>query len=259
MPMRINRFYTAQTINLNSDQQDAVELTLDSDVSGHIYRVLRMQAGEQLVLFNGDGYDYFGIITESAKRVKVQVSHRELNTTESPFKVHLIQALARGERMDYVLQKAVELGVTSISLLQSTRVQFKFDGKRLNKKMQHWQKVIQSACEQSGRAFVPKLHKPVTLDALINDTPEFRSSPAFVADPQAESSLNQCLTQLSPEHSQTCQIIVGPEGGLTPEELLGLSQQAHVQRVTLGPRILRTEPAALVMLSQIQGQLGDLS
>ena len=255
--MRINRFYTDAELPLET----IVELP--SDVSGHIHRVLRMKEGEQIQLFNGDGFNYLAILTQVGKRVEAQVTHREANDSESPFKVHLVQAIARGERMDYVIQKAVELGVASITPMYSERVQFKLDAKRQAKKQAHWQKVIASACEQSGRSVLPILYEPLSFNAYLASVQSDDPMPTYLADPEAGMSLPRKLTHLIDEegnlHSSQCRVLVGPEGGFTPEEILELVDHPEVQNVTLGPRILRTETAGLTMLSILQAALGDLT
>ncbi|RLA00195.1 MAG: 16S rRNA (uracil(1498)-N(3))-methyltransferase, partial [Gammaproteobacteria bacterium] len=145
------RFYHPDQLTVSTTMQ------LNKEVSGHIHRVLRLEVGQLIQLFNGDGQNYQSKITAVGKIVAVDILDASIPKNESKLKIHLGQAISRNERMDFTLQKSVELGVDEITPLICERVQFRLDAKRMDRKLSHWQKVIESACEQSGRAFVPRL------------------------------------------------------------------------------------------------------
>ncbi|WP_406666101.1 16S rRNA (uracil(1498)-N(3))-methyltransferase [Gallaecimonas sp. GXIMD1310] len=241
--MRQPRIYDPQPLACDS------LVTLGSDGANHVGRVLRMQPGEIIRLFNGDGNDYPATLQEvSKKQVVAEISGVNVLHNESPLALTLGQVISRGDRMDFVIQKSVELGVKQIVPLFSERCGVKLSGERLEKKVSQWQKIAISACEQSGRAWVPE----ITPVQQLAD---------WVKAPFAGHSLT-----LSPYATQTiatlpastqARLLIGPEGGFTDEEV-ALASQAGFTDVLLGPRVLRTETAALAAITALQLQLGDL-
>lgn len=226
-------------------------IELEADAANHVGRVLRMNTGQQLELFNGDGSNYAATIIESSKRsVTVQIDHIEANASESAVHIHLAQGISRGDRMDFVLQKSVELGVTEITPLFTERCGVKLNGERLLKKQQQWQKIVIAACEQSGRSKVPTVHTPVSFNQWLTQLPE---GLRLTLDPYAEKPLRDLA-----EHPEKLTLFIGPEGGLSDQEVTSASEHGFLP-VRLGPRILRTETAALTALSIIQYQFGDLA
>jgi 16S rRNA (uracil1498-N3)-methyltransferase len=212
---------------------------------------LRLKAGESLLLFNGDGGEYRAVFKEvDDKRARVLVQDVIQPERESPLQVDLGQGVSRGARMDMVLQKSVELGVDSITPLWTKRAQVQLRGARLEKRLSHWQGVIRSACEQSGRVYLPKLNAATDLQNWYCD--EASPSLRLVLDPTATLQ----LSDLRPE--KVIRILVGPEGGLQSEEI-SAAEDNGFKRVRLGPRILRTETAALASLAAVQTLWGDLS
>lgn len=245
--MRIPRIYQS------ADQpwQLEAELALDDEAANHVGRVLRMCAGQPLELFNGDGNNYAATIVEASKRnVIARLTDVSPNSTEAPVAVHLAQGISRGDRMDFVLQKSVELGVTEITPLFTERCGVKLSGERLQKKQQQWQKIVIAACEQSGRSVVPPVHTPVTLAQWLAAASE---GLRLTLDPYANKPLRELATT-----PQQVTLFIGPEGGLTDAEVRAASAQNFLP-VRLGPRVLRTETAALTALSVIQYQFGDLA
>jgi len=240
--MRLNRFYQAAEMMVGST------LTLNKDVSGHVSRVLRLTVDEQIQLFNGDGNNYQAKLLSVGKAVSVEILDKSPANNESNLQIHLGQAISRGERMDFTLQKAVELGVHEITPLLSERVQFRLDAKRIQRKMQHWQKVIESACEQSGRATVPLLHVVTPLEQWLKAS----QSPGLLLVPEAKTTLMEI------EQQPSLQLMVGPEGGFSAEEEKLAITTADFTATRLGPRILRTETAALSAISVLQARFGDL-
>lgn len=245
--MRIPRIYHPAEQPLTI----ATQYTLSDDAANHVGRVLRMQVGDALQLFTGDGHLYSAVITTVTKKsVTVEVTDQQLVANEPPVAVHLGQAISRGDRMDFVLQKSVELGVSSITPLFTERCGVKLSGERLEKKVQQWQKIVIAACEQSGRTRVPKVHHPVTLAAWFADLePALR----LTLDPYAQRPLREMELV-----DQKVQLVIGPEGGFTEDEV-ALTAAHDFIPVKLGPRVLRTETAALAALSVLQYQFGDLA
>jgi 16S rRNA (uracil1498-N3)-methyltransferase len=242
--MRVPRFYTEQPLAVD----ETVEL--EATASHHLLRVLRSRPGETLLLFNGDGKEYQAIFMDAHDgRARLRIESRNLPDRESNLRIHLGQGISRGERMDFVLQKSVELGVASITPLWTRRSQVHLSGRRLQKRLCHWQGVIHSACEQTGRVYLPKLHDAVKLDGWLGDKTD--GSLKLVLDPTA--SLH--LRDLDP--ATNIRILIGPEGGLDDEEI-GTSAAAGFRRIQLGPRTLRTETAALASLAALQALWGDL-
>lgn len=226
-------------------------LQLHDDAANHVGRVLRMQVGQRLLLFTGDGNNYAASIVQADKRhVQVKIEQVETNSSEAPVAIHLGQGISRGERMDFVLQKSVELGVSAITPLFTERCGVKLNGDRLDKKQQQWQKIVIAACEQSGRSVVPVVHQPQSLSVWLAELPE---ALRLTLDPHATTPLKQRVVA-----AERIQLLIGPEGGLTDAEVNQASNHGFAA-VRLGPRVLRTETAALAALTVIQYQFGDLA
>lgn len=244
--MRISRIYQAGELAVET------EISLSDAAAHYVSRVLRLTDGQPLILFNGDGWDYAAEVSSLSKRRVTAVLHARLPAVaESPADIHLLQAVSRGERMDYSLQKATELGVAEIQPLLTERVEVKLDQKRLQNRMQHWQGIIISACEQSGRAVLPKLHPPISLQDYLNQN---QSIPSLVLALAADQSLGECLQQL---RTGPVAILIGPEGGFSEAEIKACTV-AGIKSVALGQRILRTETAGPAAIAICQYVLGDL-
>jgi 16S rRNA (uracil1498-N3)-methyltransferase len=242
--MRIPRIFHPNAIVLNHEFQ------LHDDAANHVGRVLRMPKGAELILFNGDGFNYpVKISSSDKKRVSVIASAQQINPVESPLKIHLGQGISRGDRMDFAIQKAVELGVSEITPLFTERCGVKLDGERLAKRNEQWQKIAISACEQSGRSVVPVVHPAIALPLwLAQQTKELK----LTLHPWA----NDTIKTLIP--NQHIRLIIGPEGGFSEQEM-AQATAADFIGIQLGPRVLRTETAALTAISALQLQFGDLA
>lgn len=242
--MRTIRIYHPLSITPDSP------VFLTEDAANHVGRVLRMQAGDPLQLFNGDGANYDATILEvNKKHIKVHIGLPQPNPVESPLHIHLGQGISRGDRMDFAIQKAVELGVNAITPLFTERCGVKLDAERLIKRTEQWQKIAISACEQSGRSVVPTIFPAVPLkDWLSLPTNALR----LTLDPRANATIKTL------PYSQEIHLVIGPEGGFTETEIVATAQ-AGFTGITLGPRILRTETAALTAISALQLQFGDLA
>lgn len=242
--MRTIRIYEPNKLTVNASQN------LSPDGAGHVGRVLRMTEGEQIVLFNGEGGEYTCTIKESNKKnVVVHVDSFSDRSVESPIKIHLGQVLSRGDKMDFTIQKAIELGVTEITPLISSRCGVRIKDERLNKKQETFQKIIISACEQSGRTFVPKINPVIDLGDFLKQT---TNDCKLTLNPYAQKHISEINTD-----SKAYRLLIGPEGGFSDEEV-AIAKQNGYEDVLLGPRILRTETAALVAVSILQSAFGDL-
>lgn len=241
--MRIPRIYHPYILH----QNDIVTLAQQS--AKHLLQVLRLQVGAQLILFNGQGGEYKATIKQiNKKSVSVTVDQFSEKNLESPLHIHLGQAISRGEKMDFTIQKAVELGVTEITPIISERGNIKLTEDRFQKKLTHWHGIIISACEQSGRNFIPVLHEPVHINHWITQS---HAGLKFVLHPDInQKALEKEITQ------NRITLLVGSEGGFTETEVSWAAEN-HFQHLTLGPRILRTETAALAAISFFQGIWGD--
>ena len=242
--MRIPRIYQPSELVVGQTCQ------LTEDAANHVGRVLRMQVGQALELFNGDGHNYAAKICEvSKKAVWVQLENSIENPVESPLRIHLGQGISRGDRMDFAIQKAVELGVAEITPLFTERCGVKLDAERAEKKREQWQKIVISACEQSGRSVVPTVNSLQHLEKwLAQPTKELK----LTLDPWARDTI-KTLGQ-----TDAVRLVIGPEGGFSDAEV-AQTQQAGFTAVQLGPRVLRTETAALTAIAALQLQLGDLA
>ena len=243
--MRVPRIY--QPINeLTVNQQ----VKLDEDGAAHIGRVLRMSEGENISLFTGDGFDYLArIVSANKKNVTVEIIDKTENNSESPLNLHLGQVISRGDRMDFTIQKSVELGVTTITPLFSDRCGVKLNGERLEKKINQWQKIVISACEQSGRSFVPTVRPAMTLSQWCAEQTDALK---LNLHPRAAHGING----LALENTKV-RLLIGPEGGLSEEEI-AMTETHLFTDVLLGPRVLRTETASLTAITALQLRFGDI-
>lgn len=243
--MRIPRFYEPSP--LHSGQ----ELTLSDDAASHVGRVLRMQAGQALILFNGQGGQYHAEILHADKKtVRVQIGDFDNHECESPLAFHLGQVISRGEKMEFTIQKSVELGVDVITPLFSSRCGVKLSGERLEKKIQQWQSIAIAACEQSGRNHVPLIRPAMMLNQWLNEPTD---DVKLNLHPKAKYSVNTL-----PPPQAGIRLLVGPEGGLSDDEITQAREQ-HFIDILLGPRVLRTETAALTAITALQCRFGDLA
>ncbi len=242
--MRIPRLYVAQALHLEDT------LLLDVETSHHVGTVLRLRKGSLLCLFNGEPYEYQGMITEqSPKKIRVQIQNRSIKKWESPLSIHLGQSLVKGSKMDWIMQKATELGVQRITPLFTERCML-LESERLEKKQGHWRKIMIHAAEQCGRTTVPILMPPLKLATWIEQCTEHTR---WLLDPKAGTGLK---SHTCPNH--TAALFIGPEGGLSETEK-DYATNKGFQGLQLGPRILRTETAAVAALVVLQYQAGDLA
>ena len=210
-----------------------------------------MRAGDQLELFDGSNHIYQAVITAVAKKsVEVDILSRQFDDRESPLAIHLGQVISRGERMEFTIQKSVELGVNVITPLWSERCGVKLDGERMDKKIQQWQKIAIAACEQCGRNKIPEIRPLMKLQqwcAEPNDALKLN------LHPRARYSI-RTLPEIP---AAGVRLLIGSEGGLSPQEIAQTEQQGFVD-VLLGKRVLRTETAAMAAITALQVCFGDL-
>ncbi len=245
--MRIPRIYTDLSLCCDSS------LVLDGSAARHLSSALRLKAGQQITLFNGQGGEYAAELTEVGKnKVSVKVvEYRDIDR-ESGLKIHLAIGVSRGERMDLIVQKATELGATEITPLFTERTEVKLNGERLEKKVRHWQQIAISACEQCQRNQVPRINSPATLDQWLSLSEQnVDETLKFVLHHRSEKRLS--------EHHAVKDIclLVGPEGGLGEREIEAAINN-DFQPLALGPRVLRTETAPLAAISIMQSLWGDM-
>jgi 16S rRNA (uracil1498-N3)-methyltransferase len=238
--------------HLDTALAPGMRVTLPEPAANHLTRVLRLREGDECVLFNGDGHDYAARIIAVGKReVAAQVLSSQPVDNESPLAITLLQGVARGEKMDLILQKATELGVAAVMPVIAERTEVKLDAERAEKRVAHWRSVMVSACEQSGRARIPSLSAPLPLLQAINAPME--RSLRLTLDPLGEMS----LATLEVPAAMPITIAIGPEGGWSPRDREALRAAGFIG-LRLGPRILRTETAGLAAIAALQSRFGDL-
>jgi 16S rRNA (uracil1498-N3)-methyltransferase len=241
----MTRVYQAVALSVGST------LVLDEAASHHLSRVLRAGVDETITLFNGEGGEYQAKITHIAKKnVTVLIQSFSDREVESPLHLTLAQGMARGEKMDFIIQKACELGVNVIQPLITSRCNVKLEGEREEKRLLHWQAVIQSACEQSGRNRLPRIAAPISISQWLT---KVDAELKLVLTPWSEQSVN--LREL--KNIKSAVLLIGPEGGLSEDEV-GMAERHQFKALKLGARVLRTETATVVGLSLVQIALGDL-
>jgi 16S rRNA (uracil1498-N3)-methyltransferase len=240
--MRISRLYTTVTLQIGK----IVEL--DDDNAHYARSVLRLKNNAEIILFNGTGGEFLGKVTDvSRKFVRVELEKFIERSVESNLKIQLGLGISRGDRMDFSVQKAVELGVTSITPLMTERCVVQFKDEKKSQRWQHWQKIVQHAAEQSGRTVLPDFEDVTKLNLWVAEQVGLK----VFLDPYAEKN----LVQLLPENNVVT-LLTGPEGGFSPQER-EIAKAAGFIPVRLGARILRTETASLAALSAVQMLWGD--
>lgn len=227
------------------------DVVLGGEQARHIHKVLRLTAGHSIVLFNGDGHDYSAdLTTVSAKEVIASVQSKQTNPCESPLRITLYQALLKSDKMEWVLQKATELGVHAVVPVVSEFSDVKIKPERWPQKEQRWKRIIVSACTQSERASIPHLHPPQTLEQIDLD-----GALSLVLHPHPQDG-SLFAWQSMPEPPKQINVLVGPEGGFSDQDIRILARK-NAQCVRLGPRIMRAETAPIAMLAVLQQLYGD--
>ena len=244
--MKTRLFVSAEVIN-------GGQVTLEGDRARYLGRVLRLRTGDDITVFNGTGPEWSASIAAMTKRTAtLAVGESHETRAESPLKIHLVQGISRGERMDYVVQKATELGVKRISPVLTEYGVVKLDAKRAEKRREHWEGVAASACEQSGRTRLPLIDVPLTLKEWFGAKPADADVDLILA-PGATTP----LASVPAPATKAC-ILIGPEGGFSQTEYED-AEVSGFTAVSLGPRILRTETAAAAALAIMQAAWGDLA
>jgi 16S rRNA (uracil1498-N3)-methyltransferase len=242
----ISRIYQSVELSVASS------VRLDEKASHHLARVLRASVGDKIILFNGQGGEFSAVITQIDKKsVTVSLTEFIPREVESPINIHLAQGMARGEKMDFIVQKAVELGATRITPLLTERCNVRLDSAREEKRVQHWQAVVTSACEQSGRNRLPELDAPLSLKDWLS---QVKADYCFVLSPHVKQKLP---AKTLPDHAVIV-VLIGPEGGLSDHEV-NMAIDHGFLPLNLGPRVLRTETAAIAAIAALQLQYGDFS
>lgn len=240
--MRVSRLYVAQPLQVGE------QLTLNEDASHYVRTVLRLKQDQAVILFNGQGSDFACHFTEvSRKTVRVLINEKLARDVESPLRITLGMGISRGDRMDWAVQKAVELGVHAITPLITERCVIKFDNEKKQQRRQHWQHIVQHAAEQSGRSVLPDLQDVIH----INDWVGGQQGLKVFLDPYAE----QTLADIQPD-AMHLTLLSGPEGGFSDQERQQAKAAGFIP-VRMGARILRTETAVLAALAAAQSLWGD--
>jgi 16S rRNA (uracil1498-N3)-methyltransferase len=243
--MRLTRVHVPGPLSPGARQ------TIEGDAANHITRVLRLEPGAPLTVFDGRGGEYSARIESFRKAsVIIEVQDRSPSSRESSLSLTLAQGVSRGERMDWVVQKATELGVTAIVPVLTERTMVKLDNKQSERKLAHWQGIAVAACEQSGRDTIPRIVAPLTLDEFLRDIDS--QSTRLLLSPTGTQRVNDLK---APERKVI--VLIGPEGGLSESEQRSAIGAGFIA-VRMGPRVLRTETAAVAALTLLQHQFGDL-
>lgn len=242
--MRIPRIFHPQPLPSHG------QISLFDEAANHVGRVLRMQVNQDILLFDGSGAQFPARILDiSKKSVHVDILERIEHCIESPLNLHLGQVISRGDKMEFTIQKSVELGVNIITPLISERCGVKLNNERFDKKWQQWQKIAIAACEQSGRNIVPEIRPVMLLDTWSQETFDGLK---LNLHPRATYSINSLPSPL-----KSVRLLIGPEGGLSEQEIAKMHEVGFIDTL-LGPRVLRTETAALTAITALQVRFGDL-
>ena len=238
----MNRFYHPDTISAHS------EINLSEDTSKHLVKSLRLKPSNKIVLFNGDGYDYHGEVSDiDKKNVKIAVHEKKLNTSEADIDISILQSVTSRDKLDFIFQKNTELGIKNFYLINTERVNFKIPQDKTANRIEHLKKVIISACEQSGRSKIPTVHETIlSLNKLTNEDDH---SCKLILNPYTDYSLSN-LRNNDLINKKSFQILIGPEGGFSEAEIK-VAENAGFKSLSLGKRVLRTETASLSIASAI--------
>ena len=243
----MHRFYHSNPLDLNQI------IILDEFSSHHALRVMRVKVDDFLILFNGDGFEYRGRVSDiNKKTINVEILSKEKNNNESPININLFQSISSNEKMDMVIQKATELGVSSIQPIFTSRSTVKLSLDRIKKRLIHWRQVSISACGQSGRSKIPTIKSPIGFDRFVEGITTNSLNLLLHPDNSKESS------NLPNKYSGDINIFIGPEGGFSQDEVLLLKKQNCIN-IQLGSRILRTETAPLAIIAILQYKYGDFA
>ncbi|MES9881194.1 MAG: 16S rRNA (uracil(1498)-N(3))-methyltransferase [Sedimenticola sp.] len=243
--MRKPRIYTEHSLSTGA----VVEL--EKGAGHHLMQVLRLKQGMEITLFNGDGHNYFSRLVKVEKRLVVaEVTEQGAAEPDYPLKIDLGIGISKGERMDFAIQKAVELGVDSITPLITERCVVRLTSVRMEKRLIHWRNILVAACEQSGRCRLPQL---MATDPMEEWLKECHSGIGILLDHRSNKSMNDLAP---PTADERVYLLVGPEGGLTAGER-EIAKEVGFQGVRLGPRVLRTETAPLAAIAAMQVLWGD--
>jgi 16S rRNA (uracil1498-N3)-methyltransferase len=231
---------------------NGAELEVDGDRARYLAKVLRARIGDRITVFNGEGPEWSASITRISKTsVALELGESVEAGTESALKIHLVQGISRGERMDVVVQKATELGVKRITPVITEYGVVKLNAERAEKRREHWQKIANSACEQSGRTRLPLIDTPLPMKNWFGTKPE-EVDAELILTPGASTP----LASIAAPNTKIC-VLIGPEGGFSDTEHAD-AQISGFKAVSLGPRVLRTESAAIATLAVLQSLWGDL-
>ncbi|MDA9086692.1 16S rRNA (uracil(1498)-N(3))-methyltransferase [Methylophilaceae bacterium] len=243
----MHRFYHSNPLDLNQI------IILDEFSSHHALRVMRVKVDDFLILFNGDGFEYRGRVSDiNKKTINIEILSKEKNNNESPININLFQSISSNEKMDMVIQKATELGVSSIQPIFTSRSTVKLSLDRIKKRLIHWRQVSISACGQSGRSKIPTIKSPIGFDRFVEGISTNSLNLLLHPDNSKESS------NLPNKYSGDINIFIGPEGGFSQDEVLLLKKQNCIN-IQLGSRILRTETAPLAIIAILQYKYGDFA
>ena len=245
--MRNPRLFTDQPLTPGD------QVVLKGNVAQHLGRVLRSRSGAHIALFNGDGQEFAAqVLTVSKGEVSVDVGAAATPQTESPVYTTLGLCLSKGDRFDWAIQKATELGVGAIAPLQSERVDFSIPPDRMEKRIAHWQQIAISACEQCGRVKVPSITPPQSLAVWVENVSAEQKWVLHCAD-----NTDASASAMTPGTPRDAALLIGPEGGLTDQEFAAASAEGF-QLLQLGPRVLRTETAPAAALSVLGVFWGEM-
>jgi len=248
--VRTTRLYIPDRIDADAvNNSNAPLVTLGADDSRYLIKVMRYKEGDKVELFNGDGNNYPATIVSAGKSTQLKLDAAEPNHNESPLELTLVQSLAKGTKLDIIVQKATELGVHKISPVSSERSVLQVDENRAQKKLEHWNKIARSACAQSNRSTVPLIDPVTDLKSWLE---QHKNETSILIHPDSSNTFKslKAVTALN--------ILVGPEGGFSEQELT-LATNSAVKSVKCGPRVLRTETAGFTAIAIVQALIGDMS
>lgn len=237
----------------NQVKDDEIEIT-GQDVR-HIKDVLRLGPDSEITICDGEGNDYESVITQvGAESILARITEKTISSSEPETRLTLFQSLIKGDKFEWVIQKAIEIGAYEIVPMETTHCVVKMEkAKKTNAKVARWNKIAQSAAKQSGRGVIPKILEPVSYAQALKLCGKMDLA-CMAYEKEDTVNLRSCLQEAKPN---TIGILVGPEGGFSPREVVQ-AQEANIQSITLGPRILRSETASIVMVSNSLYELGEM-